>query len=190
MAALLQTRGRNWIQESYETGDPDIKRRAKQLRALGYRVLSSSLGSQVTQYGRVKMTMLDIRPGTTGDEYLEQVNPRRGRRKNQDWRGSIEARLKTAYGLGYAEGEASSRHDEAGRRFHHESWRKWLSAYGDTAALKRQLEDRHRAGYSEGASSRFGNPARGDRVLALRRFTGTVVARRNGRIDFLTRRRR
>ena len=75
MAALLQTRGRNWIQESYETGDPSIKTRAKQLRSRGYRVATSSMGPQVTQYGVVKMTLLDVRPGTSGDEYLEQVNP-------------------------------------------------------------------------------------------------------------------
>ena len=82
MSALLQVRGRGWIQESYETGAPELKQRAKALRAAGYRVASSSMGQQVTQWGRVKLTMLDIRPGASGDSDLEGVgrNPA-GRRR-------------------------------------------------------------------------------------------------------------
>lgn len=78
---LLHVHGRGWIQESYDTGSPELRRRAKSLRAAGYSVNSFSLGSQVTQWGRAKLTMLDIRPGSSGDPYLENVgrqdNPKR-----------------------------------------------------------------------------------------------------------------
>lgn len=74
-ALLNEVRGRNWIQASYETGSRELKNRAKELRKKGYRVKSASLGNQVTQWGTVKVTLLDIRPGTSGDEYLEAVNP-------------------------------------------------------------------------------------------------------------------
>ena len=78
--ALLHVHGRGWIQESYETGSPELRQRAKSLRAAGYRVTSASLGSQVTQWGRAKLTMLDIRPGSSGDPDLENV--RQGRAAN------------------------------------------------------------------------------------------------------------
>jgi hypothetical protein len=55
--------GRNWIQESYETSTGDARKRASQLRKLGYRVTVFSLGSQVTRLGMIKTTMVDIRPG-------------------------------------------------------------------------------------------------------------------------------
>jgi hypothetical protein len=47
-------------QEHYETASRDAGRRARQLRKLGYRVVSSPLGQQVTGLGLVKMTMLSI----------------------------------------------------------------------------------------------------------------------------------
>ena len=75
-AAFSAVKGRNWIQEWYETGDPTLKVRARDLRRLGYRASVSSMGEQVTQYGRVKSSLLDIRPGTSGDQDLECVpNP-------------------------------------------------------------------------------------------------------------------
>ena len=223
MAAILKVPGRGWIQESYETGDPDIKRRAKELRARGYRVTTFSMGPQVTQYGTVKMTMVDIRPGTSGDSYLEQVNPggrtrlmkrfahggsssaqykyktessrerylkrlKETRKRNQDFRGSIESRLKDAYRFGFKEGEARSYHDEGLYRHHHEAWRKWLGVYAETTAVRRQLEDAHRAGYSEGAGR--GNPRRGGRVVNLRGFTGTIVQKGNNDIEILGRGKR
>jgi len=73
--AALAVKGRGWLQESYESGDPDMRKRASMLRKLGYRVTTVSMGSQVTPVGTVKMTMLDVRPGTTGDEYLEDLPP-------------------------------------------------------------------------------------------------------------------
>jgi hypothetical protein len=93
--AALQTRGRDWIQESYETGDPDIKARASTLRKLGYRVSVSSMGSQVTPVGTVRMTMVDIRPGTSGDQYLEDVPPAKVVRWNPAETREREARKRT-----------------------------------------------------------------------------------------------
>ncbi len=66
---LCQVNNGNWCQESYETASRDAGRRAKILRNLGYQVRTGSLGSQVTQYGTVKLTMIDIRPGTHSDTY-------------------------------------------------------------------------------------------------------------------------
>lgn len=40
---------------------------------MGYRAKSFPMGEQVTQWGRVKLTMVDIRPGSSGDSYLENV---------------------------------------------------------------------------------------------------------------------
>jgi len=54
-------------QESFETGSTDCKDRAKQLRKLGYEVISSSLGIQVTPVGMIKTTMLHILPGLNSD---------------------------------------------------------------------------------------------------------------------------
>lgn len=51
---------RGATQEHYETGTNDAGRRARELRAAGWRVTVSALGSQVTDVGRVKMTMLTI----------------------------------------------------------------------------------------------------------------------------------
>ena len=47
-------------QEMYDTGNPEIKRRACELRALGYDVKVSSLGMQVTSVGLVKTTMITV----------------------------------------------------------------------------------------------------------------------------------
>lgn len=79
--ALSRVQGRDWIQESYETGDPSIRKRTAALKKLGYRAKSFPMGEQVTQWGRVKMTMVDIRPGSSQDSYLENVprsNPKGG----------------------------------------------------------------------------------------------------------------
>lgn len=71
---LSQVNNGNWCQESYETASRDAGRRAKELRALGYKVTVCSLGMQVTRWGLVKLTMVDIRPGTKQDtQYLPTV---------------------------------------------------------------------------------------------------------------------
>jgi hypothetical protein len=51
----------------YETSARTAGRRARQLRAAGYLVTVTSLGTQVTPVGYVKMTMVDIRPGVHRD---------------------------------------------------------------------------------------------------------------------------
>lgn len=69
-------RGRGWIQEWYETGSSELKQRSRELRQLGYRISVSGMGNQVTQWGKLKMSLLDIRPGGSGDSSLESVpNP-------------------------------------------------------------------------------------------------------------------
>jgi hypothetical protein len=56
-----------WAQESWDTGNPAIRARIKNLRARGYEVMVSSLGMQVTPVGVIKMTMIDIRPRSNTD---------------------------------------------------------------------------------------------------------------------------
>lgn len=64
-----------WAQEIYETASRDAGKRASQLRKLGYKVIVSSLGMQVTSVGYIKMTLVDIRPGTNVDLWnLPEVN--------------------------------------------------------------------------------------------------------------------
>jgi hypothetical protein len=78
MQCMLSVTGRNWTQESYETASGHARKRASQLRKLGYVVTVSSLGSQVTRLGLIKTTMVDIRPGvhedTTGIPPVKQVD--------------------------------------------------------------------------------------------------------------------
>ena len=70
----LQVNAGTWCQESYETSTGDAKIRAKQLRAAGYRVAVSAMGMQVTPLGLLKLTMVDIRPGSNQDtQYLPTV---------------------------------------------------------------------------------------------------------------------
>lgn len=66
---LLVTRGANFQQESYETGSPEIKDRAKGLRKRGYTVVVSPMGDQVTPVGRLKLTMITV---SNPDDNLEQ----------------------------------------------------------------------------------------------------------------------
>jgi hypothetical protein len=100
--ASLVVPGRGWIQESYATGEPEIKPRAAMLRKLGYKVTVFSMGDQITPVGRIKMTMIDIRPGTSGDEYLENVPPAKVERWNPE-------ALKYSDGLTKAEAESLKR---------------------------------------------------------------------------------
>lgn len=53
--------GYGWAQEWYETESKAAGRRARELRALGYKVHAEAMGSQVTNVGRVRMTLVDIR---------------------------------------------------------------------------------------------------------------------------------
>ena len=56
-----------WCQETYETSSRDARRRARQLRQAGYQVSVSPIGVQVTDVGLIRLTMVDIRPGTNAN---------------------------------------------------------------------------------------------------------------------------
>ena len=68
-----RTAGRDWVDEWYCTKSRHAGRRARQLRKLGYTVLVSGMGPQVTGVGVVKMTLLSIR----GDDAHEAPAPER-----------------------------------------------------------------------------------------------------------------
>ncbi len=67
MECMLSVGNGLWTQESYETATGFARKRASQLRKLGYKVTVFSLGSQVTKLGLIKTTMVDIRPGVHQD---------------------------------------------------------------------------------------------------------------------------
>jgi hypothetical protein len=58
-----QVNSGRWCQETYETASRFAGRRAKYLRERGYQVTVSTMGSQVTPLGLIKLTLVDIRPG-------------------------------------------------------------------------------------------------------------------------------
>lgn len=69
-----QVKTGSWCQEHYETASRDAGKRARELRLAGYHATVSSLGPQVTPLGVIKMTMVDIRPGSHDDLfYLPSV---------------------------------------------------------------------------------------------------------------------
>jgi len=74
MIACSQVNNGRWCQESYETATRDAGKRAKQLRQLGYQVTVGAMGPQVTPVGVIKLTMVDIRPGSHADTFgLPQI---------------------------------------------------------------------------------------------------------------------
>jgi hypothetical protein len=56
---FLQVRFHGHVQETYETTSKHAGIRARELRKAGFRVSTCALGSQVTNVGLVKMTLLD-----------------------------------------------------------------------------------------------------------------------------------
>lgn len=76
MKALLVVQGSSWRQETYESASGDARRRAAELRQLGYRVSVSSMGPQVTPWGVVKLSLLTIH--NPDDEIPEIEELRRG----------------------------------------------------------------------------------------------------------------
>ena len=66
---FLQVNSGHWCQESYDTQSRDANRRANDLRKLGYKVTVFAMGSQVTKLGLLKLSMVDIRPGSNGDTF-------------------------------------------------------------------------------------------------------------------------
>jgi len=69
-----QINGNGWTQENYETASRDAGRRARQLRKAGYKVIVSAQGSQVTNVGRINMTMVDIHGNFEQMSNLPPVN--------------------------------------------------------------------------------------------------------------------
>jgi hypothetical protein len=69
MLCLIQVNNGRWAQETYETATRDAAKRAKLLRQAGYLVCVGAMGPQVTPVGVVKLTMVDIRPGSHADTY-------------------------------------------------------------------------------------------------------------------------
>jgi hypothetical protein len=59
----------NWCQEWYSTGSGEARKRTTQLRKLGYIVTTSAMGTQITNVGSMKMTLVDIRPGSNPDTF-------------------------------------------------------------------------------------------------------------------------
>jgi hypothetical protein len=72
-------RTRTAQQEWYESASGDARKRAAQLRKLGFKVSVESMGSQVTPVGRVKMTLLTIHYPEDREipppERVERMNP-------------------------------------------------------------------------------------------------------------------
>jgi hypothetical protein len=68
VTAYNVVRGGDWQQESYESRSGDARKRAQQLRKLGFKVSVEGMGSQVTPVGRVTMTLLTIHK--TGDREI------------------------------------------------------------------------------------------------------------------------
>jgi len=61
MEMTRTTDGNKWIQVSVPTGDPDVKRIKAELKKTWKKVWTSPLGNQLTQYGVVKLTMVNGR---------------------------------------------------------------------------------------------------------------------------------
>lgn len=56
-----------WCNEWYETSTKHGTQRARQLRRAGFSATCSAMGYQVTQHGRVRMSILHIGPGRHAD---------------------------------------------------------------------------------------------------------------------------
>lgn len=64
-----QVNAGRWCQEHYESASRHAARRARELRKAGYAVTVAPQGLQVTGVGTVRMTMVDIRPGSHEDTF-------------------------------------------------------------------------------------------------------------------------
>ena len=62
-----QTIGRDFCQEWYETASRHARKRTAECRKAGFKAFSSSMGNQVTDVGRVKMTLVSIYPDKATD---------------------------------------------------------------------------------------------------------------------------
>lgn len=56
-------------QETYESASRFAGRRARELRKLGYRVVTSGMGPQVTRFGIITLTLVSIFQGIHEDTF-------------------------------------------------------------------------------------------------------------------------
>ena len=62
--------GGTWAQETWPTGEAYTKARCVQLRRAGFGVRTSPLGPQVTDFGVIRMTLINIKP-RPGEDYID-----------------------------------------------------------------------------------------------------------------------
>ena len=55
--------GGTWLQASVATGTDGIRRASTALRRFGFNVRVVSMGQQITQEGKLSMTMIDVQSG-------------------------------------------------------------------------------------------------------------------------------
>lgn len=65
---MIVNEGR-WCQATVSTGATGIRTAASILRREGYQVSVGSMGNQVTRLGVLKMSMINVRPGTNPDTF-------------------------------------------------------------------------------------------------------------------------
>ena len=58
-----------WCQATVSTGALGLRTATAILRREGYRVGTSAMGNQVTDVGVIKLTLIDIQPGTNPDTF-------------------------------------------------------------------------------------------------------------------------
>jgi hypothetical protein len=145
-----------WAQEHYDSASGDARKRAAQLRKLGYRVTVSALGSQVTQYGSLKLTMVDIRPGSNADTEdlpplpagVTKVNPSQYDSQHPDLgQAAFDA------GKNWRLSGAYSESGVANARVVHYGFLKWYNSLSPVAAKghrKKTLEGNFREGWNAG----------------------------------------
>lgn len=69
MTCYGQVNQGSWCQEHYESASRDAGRRVHQLRKAGFLAKSSPMGPQVTRVGVVRMTTVNIAPGSNPDTF-------------------------------------------------------------------------------------------------------------------------
>ncbi len=69
------TNAGKWLQATVSTGAIGIRTAASILRREGYKVSVQSMGMQVTRYGTIKMSLIDVRPTETqtNTNYAEKI---------------------------------------------------------------------------------------------------------------------
>ena len=63
------TQNAKFLQAAVETGNKGIRKATAALRQAGFMATTFPMGMQVTPVGRIKLTMIDVRPGTNETTY-------------------------------------------------------------------------------------------------------------------------